>query len=194
MKAIRNLLFFVFGGAIVFFVFGWYSGLFTKAAVEIKQIDSFIVAYENHLGEYNETTMIQEQIADQLWETGIDNYFSFSIFFDDPETTNPDEMRSMIGRVIAKVHEDKIISHTDDFLVHQFSFNKAAVVELPLNNIFSLYASIYKAYPLLQQYAAEHNIADKPFIEIYNIPGKIQVILPLEGDFQPASQRLQQSF
>jgi hypothetical protein len=180
MKAIRNLLIFVVGGAVVFFVFGWYSGFFVKARVEVKEPERFVVVYENHRGEYSETMDIQERIADQLWEAGIDNYYNVGIFYDDPETTKPEELRSLVGRVIAGVHERKAMQYADLFLVQEFNFKKVAMVELPVKNIFSLYAAIYKAYPLLEHYAAQNNISGQPLIEVYNIPGNIRVMLPLD--------------
>lgn len=182
MKAFRKLLFFVFGSAIVFFILGWYSGFFARARVEIRQVDSFVVVYENHTGAYSETMDIQERIADQLWDAGVDNYFNFGVFYDDPENTRPEDLRSMVGRVVTSEHEKKIMQQTDAFLVQEFSHQKAAVVELPLKNIFSLYAAVYKAYPLLDEYARKHNVAEKPVIEVYKIPGNICVILPLDDE------------
>lgn len=182
MKAIRNLMLFALAGGFLFLLFGWYSGFFARAKVEIKSMDSFVAVYQNHQGEYSKTLSIQEQIADMLWEDGVDNYKNFGIYFDDPKTTNSDDLHSIAGRVIAAEHENKVAKSSDKYQIYLFKRQKVAVVELPVKNIFSLYAGIYKAYPLLENFAAEHGISENHVIEVYDIPGKGQFILPLGDD------------
>jgi hypothetical protein len=182
MKAIRNLMLFALAGSFLFLLFGWYSGFFARAKVEVKSIDSFVAVYHNHQGEYSKTLTIQDQIADMLWEDGVDNYQNFGIYFDDPKTTDSDDLHSIAGRVIAAQHESRVVKNSDKYQIYLFKRKNAAVVELPVKNIFSLYAGIYKAYPLLEAYAAEHRIEDIQVIEVYDIPGKIRFILPLGDD------------
>lgn len=180
MRAIRNLVLFILTGALLFLLFGWYSGFFAHARLEVKPVGEFMAVYEDHLGAYSETTGIQDKLADMLWEDGVDNYKNFGIYYDDPETVETGNLRSIAGRVVNRRHEYKVRRLTDKYNIFSFEKQKAAIVELPIKNIFSLYAAVYKAYPLLDEYAVNHDLDARPIIEIYDNPGKVRFILPLE--------------
>lgn len=180
MRAIRNLVLFILTGTLLFLLFGWYSGFFAHARLEVKTIGEFMAVYEDHLGAYSKTTGIQEKLADRLWDDGVDNYKNFGIYYDNPETVETGDLHSIAGRVIYHDHEHKIRRLSGEYNIYNFEKQKAAMVELPVKNIFSLYAAIYKAYPLLDEYAANHHLDARPIIEIYDNPGKVQFILPLE--------------
>lgn len=180
MAAIRNLVLFIIAGGLLFLLFGWYSGFFAPAEVHIKTIDAFIGVYEDHRGEYSETIHIQDRLADKLWEDGVDNYKNFGIYYDDPEAVEPHQLHSMAGRVVAGIHEQKIQKLTKKYNLFVFEQQKAAMVELPVKNIFSLYAGVYKAYPLLEEFAEKKGFEFRPVIEIYDNPGSVQFIMPLD--------------
>lgn len=173
---------FAVAGGFLFLLFGWYSGFFSRSKVEVKTVDRFVAVYQDHKGEYSETLSIQEKIADMLWENGVDNYKNFGIYYDDPKTTGSEDLFSIAGRLVSPEHEDKVERNTGNYQIYLFRKQKAAVVELPVKNIFSLYAGIYKAYPLLESYAEKHGISEYHVIEVYDNPGKIRFILPLGDD------------
>jgi len=179
MKAIRSLLIFIFSGCFIFFLFGWHSGFFSKATIEIKDVGPYYAIYEDHTGEYSETVTIQEKLFGLLWDSGIENYKNFAIFFDDPKTAEISTMRSKVGRIIRNDQFDELNQLPPVFQQYKFPRQKAAVIRLQYVNSFSLYAGIYKAYPRLKDFAHENGFVDGPVIEINEPEFEMLFILPL---------------
>ncbi len=180
MKAIRNLLIFIILGFCIFLLFGWYSGFYYNAILEVREVNSFVGVYEDHIGEYSATKEIQENLYDMLWEDGIENFKNFGIYYDDPQFVEISEMRSKVGRIVENNQITKLTRFSEEYNIFAFERQKAAVVEIPYRNYFSLYAGIYKAYPLLNEYAKENGITNNSIIEIHDFPNKVIFILPLQ--------------
>lgn len=165
-------------------VFAWYSGVFGKPEIQIKTIGSILAVCENHVGEYSETTKIITELSNRLWENGIENNKNLAIFFDDPQTTEIGRLRSKVGRVIEPNQFHKIDWIRQNYDVFSLEEQSAAIVTMPYRNALSLYAAVFKVYPLLRQYAIEEGIPDNPIIEIHDTeihdtPDEIIFILPL---------------
>jgi hypothetical protein len=179
MNAFRNLILFIIVSVIALLIFVIYSGLFRSAKVEVKSVDPFVAVYQDEIGEYGETHKIQDSLYNLLWEDGIDNYKTFGIFYDDPKTSDVKKLRSRVGCIIEKAYAEKAERLSNKYHVFNFNRQQCAVVEIPFKNTFSVYAGIYKAYPLLKEYAAENGYKNEPIIEIHDIPNKITFAMPL---------------
>lgn len=179
MKSFRYLIFFIILSFISFIILGWYSGFFARTKVQIKAIGPYVVAYADFKGEYSETTRIQDSLYNRLWEDGIENYQAFGIFYDDPQNTPIENLRSKVGCVIHPDYVSKIKKMTSKYHVMTIENQTSAVVELPYKNTFSIYAGIYKAYPALKNYCTKNGYPINPIIEIYDVPNKILFIMPL---------------
>lgn len=179
MKSFRYLIFFILVSFISFFLLGWYSGLFAKTSVEIRQTGPFVIAYVDVKGEYSETANIQDSLNIRLWEDGIENYQTFGMFYDDPKNTPVENLRSKVGCVIHPDYISKIKKLTSKYRVLTIEKQTSAVVELSYKNAFSVYAGIYKAYPALKDYCTENGYIANPIIEIAEKPNKLFFIMPL---------------
>lgn len=179
MNAVRNLSVFIVLGLLAFVLLGWVSGLFYHAKIEIVEVEPFVAVYQDYVGEYSETAAIQDSLYDRLWEDGLENYTNFGIYFDDPQLTETHKMKSRVGRIIENNQLYRLNELGDSYNVFHFERQKCAVVEMPYRNFFSVYIGIYKAYPLLNEYAAAHGISGHSIVEIHDVPNKIIFILPL---------------
>jgi len=179
MKSFRYLILFIILSFVSFVFLGWYSGIFARTKVEIKAVGPYVVAYADFKGEYSETAQIQDSLYNKLWEDGVENYQAFGIFYDDPQNTPVENLRSKVGCVIHKDYISKIYKMTNKYRVLTIEKQTCAVVELPYNNSFSVYAGIYKAYPALHDYCKENGYPVNPIIEIYDVPHNILFIMPL---------------
>lgn len=180
MKAIRNLLFFIGFGLVIFILLAWYSGFFAKGTIEVREIGPFYAVYLEYIGEYSETNQIKEKLYSDLWEDGIDNYKEFGIYYDKPSDTPTEEMRCKVGRVIEENQVAELARFREKYQIYTFERQKVAVIELPYVTLFSLYAGIYKAYPRLMAYANENSYAEESIIEILDDSKNILFILPLK--------------
>lgn len=139
----------------------------------------YTMAFADYKGEYNETSRIQDSLYNELWDDGIENYQTFGIFYDDPQHTTVENLRSKVGCVIHQDHISKILKMTSKYHVMTIEKQTSAVVELPYKNTFSVYAGIYKAYPALKEFCTKNGYQVKPIIEIYDVPNQILFIMPL---------------
>jgi hypothetical protein len=184
MAAFRNLILFISLGIVALFLFAIYSGVFIKPKIEIIMAGPYVAACENYIGEYNETGKILNKLYDRLWEDGIENYKNLAIFLDDPQHTDVKKLRSKVGRVIESGQMHKIERVKKNYNIFSFKEQQSATVVMPFRNSLSLYAAVFKVYPLLHEYAREAGVSENPIIEIHDteIPGNpktIMFILPL---------------
>ncbi|MCF8365642.1 MAG: GyrI-like domain-containing protein [Bacteroidales bacterium] len=179
MKAIRNLFLFIGIGLVVLVFIAWYSGFFLNVELKVQDIGPIYAVFEDHIGEYNQTDEIKEKLFGMLWDDGIDNYKDFGIYYDDPGNTEVSQLKCKIGRVIEKNQVAELGLLENKYQLFTFSRQKAAIIEMPYVNSFSLYAGIYKAYPRLKAFAAQNNYAEEPVIEILDDSKGIQFILPI---------------
>ncbi len=179
MSAFRNLILFIILSVIALIIFAWYSGVFSKAAVRVEFMEPFVAAYQDEIGEYSETREVQDSLYNLLWEDAIENYKTFGIFYDDPRTTDIKKMHSRVGCIVEKSYIQKIEKLASKYKIFRFERQQCALVEISFKNTFSIYAGIYKAYPLLKEFAEENGYQHEPIIEIHDIPKKILFFMPL---------------
>lgn len=184
MAAFRNLILFIAIGIVLLLFFATYSGVFASPEIQITEAGPLVAVCENHTGEYSETAIILKKLSSKLWDDGIENNKNLAIFFDDPQTTEIQSLRSKVGRIIEpnQLHRINWISRHYDVLT--FEQQRAAVITMPYRNALSLYAAVFKVYPMLRRYAVEAGIPNNPIIEIHDTeikdtPNEIIFILPL---------------
>jgi len=179
MNAFKNLILFIAVSVIGFMIFGWYSGIFARARVEVKFVGPYVAAYCDNIGKYSETRHIQDSLYNLLWEDGIENYKTFGIYFDNPKYADVKKLHSRVGCIIEKAYVQKAEKLSDKYNVLTIDRQQCAVVEFHFRNTFTIYAGIYKAYPLLKKYADENGYKQEPIIEIFDIPNRISFMMPL---------------
>ena len=179
MTAFRNLIFFIIVSVVAFTAFAWYSGFFFNAGIEVKFMEPFVAAYQDNIGEYSEALQVQDSLYNLLWEDAIENYKTFGIFYDDPRTSEIKKLHSRVGCIVEKSYIEKVERLSAKYQVYKFDRQQCAVVEIKYKYTFSIYAGIYKAYPLLKEYADENGFKPQPIVEIHDVPHKISFAMPL---------------
>jgi hypothetical protein len=184
MAAFRNLILFIALGIIFLLFFAQYSGVFAKPEIQITEAGPIVAVCENHTGEYSETANILKKLSSKLWEDGIENNKNLAIFFDDPQTTDIQSLRSKVGRIVEPNQLHRLSWIRRNYDVFSFDRQRAAVVTMPYRNALSLYAAVFKVYPMLRQYALEAGVPNNPIIEIHDTeikdtPDEVIFILPL---------------
>lgn len=181
MKVFKYFIGVVFSIGVLLLAFVWYSGIFKSVEVEVRDIGPFVAVYEDHYGDYKQTAEAQDMLYNKLWEDGIENYRAFGIFFKSNGQAYADSNQSRVGCIVEPAYEARIASMTSKYDIFRFSRQKCAVVEFPYRNYFSMHLAIAKSYPALTAYANTHKLKPGLIIEVYQIPDKIQFLLPLES-------------
>jgi DNA gyrase inhibitor GyrI len=123
-------------GGIVFGLY--YFGIVQEIKINEQEVGPFKVVYETHIGDYSEVGVIQEKIYSSLVSDGINTTKSFGIYYDNPDNTDKDKLRSEIGVIIESGDYSKITGLKGKYNVKDISKTKNVVIDFPYRNKFSI--------------------------------------------------------
>ncbi len=169
------LIFFVLIVTIIGF-YGYYGG-FSKVEVRSENTGGEIVVFEEAMGDYSQTGIITDRIYnDLLNEYKIETTKGFGIFYDDPQNTEKDKLRSEVGCILdTELDSIKLSQISKKYKIKTLPKTNYVVAEFPFNGSVSIMVSLFKVYPAIDKYMKENNIQNNsPIMEIYDVPnGKI---------------------
>jgi len=161
--------------AILILIIGFaaYSGFFSKVNITEKEVGPFMLIYEERTGDYKESGKAMDRIYDSLInDEGIETYKGFGLYYDNPKTTETENLRSDVGCILEETDYDAIDQLKEKFSIREYPATNAVVVEFPYRNTFSIFAGVMKVYPKLGTYRDLRGYKDVPVMEIYDIPAK----------------------
>lgn len=159
-----------------------YSGLFHKVVMEEKEIGSFVLIYENHVGEYQKIKPVMDKVYNSLLnEDKIETTRGFGIYYDNPKKVAKDKLRSIGGCILDEKDYAKLEQLKTKYKVMELPKKKSLYAEFPFNNPISIFIGILKVYPVFSAYIKTKQYQQREVMEVYNQGAKkIEYIMPLE--------------
>ncbi|MBN1500625.1 MAG: hypothetical protein JW982_10735 [Spirochaetes bacterium] len=149
-----------------------YFGMFTKVKFSEEMSGVFTIVYKPVKGDYRKSGAVMDDVFNFLKnQMKIETTKGFGYYFDDPQKTNKDELRSIAGCVVDKnINKSEIekAGYKTDFIEN----NQAYVTTFPYKSKLSVVFSLFKVYPALAVRMSADKKENLPVIEIYDIPEK----------------------
>ena len=150
-----------------------YYGFFTSPIILQKHISPVALVYNKHIGAFKNTGPIMDKIYLQLLnEDNIQATRGFGIYYDDPKTTDKDNLRSIVGWVIEDKDKIRVAELGNKYNFAEFPSSNCIVAEFPFKGKLSVFIGALKVYPKLTDYLSTSNLPMVPIMEIYDQPNK----------------------
>lgn len=156
--------------ALILLVVGFlaYSGLFSGAAVEEKEVGPYFFIQKERWGDYAKTPVFLDSMKKQLLAEKITPTTAFGIYYDNPKNVKTDSLHSIIGYILETKDTARIVElRRKQFRIEMMGKTKSMVIEFPMRNQLSIMLGIMKAYPAFEKYRNEKNYQAVPSLEIY---------------------------
>ena len=172
-------------GILVIAVLGVYIyfGGCKKVEFRTETLGGETMVYKDVSGDYKQTPAVTDEVYHYLLdELKIKTYKGIGIFYDNPkkakERAKTDKsaigylMRSEVGCVIEPKDAVQIATIACKYKTKTLPVCQMLVAEFPYKGGLSALIGMLKVYPALEKYAKQHNLADSPITEIYDVPNK----------------------
>ena len=171
-------IFFVILLAVMFFMF--YLGFFSKVSVTEKKMGPYTYAYVQHSGAYSEVGAPMDELYNKMKEAGFNSTDGIGIYYDDPQKTAKEELKSDVGSIISSEDIEKIEANKDKFNFAILEEKEYFVVEFPIKNKLSYMVGPMKVYPAFTKFfASQGRVAPSTGIEYYDMLNK-KIIFMME--------------
>lgn len=170
MKKILIVLAIIIVSLLTFY---WYIGGFESLEVKKGAAGGYLVAGLNHTGAYHTVGTTMEKADSMLRSIGIECTKGFGIYYDNPEATPEEELRSYVGNIIENADQAQIENMKAAGLrVDSIANKNALIVEMKTRSNLSYMIGPMKAYPLLNEKVKSEGCTPSLAFEIYDVPAK----------------------
>jgi hypothetical protein len=150
-----------------------YAGMFYSPTVTVQEMGPYDIVYDDHIGPYQETGKIQDDIYQYL----IDNYQistfkGIGIYYDNPQKVAKEKLRSKAGCIIEQADLTAEIKTDTDYKFMTIDRQNMIYAEFPFKSKMSIMIGIMKVYPKMQKFCKEKEMEFRESIEIYDVPNK----------------------
>ena len=154
---------------LIAFLFLAYMGMFSNITISERKMGPYTYAYVNHVGPYSEVgTLIMDQYI-KLEEAGFNSVDAIGIYYDDPQNTPKEQLKSDAGLIISKQDMGKIEANKGKFNFGTIEEKTYFVTEFPIKNNLSYIIGPMKIYPAFGKFTKDNNItAPSKAIEYYD--------------------------
>lgn len=149
-----------------------YYGLFAKVTISEAFRDEILVAYNKHIGDYKEVGKVTDLVYERLNNAGITTTKGFGLYFDNPEVTDKDKLRSIAGCIIEKPDNIVSIDKIEGVKIEEIPASNCIIAEFPYNGKLSIIIGVFRVYPKLMPYIENKGYKAGPIMEIYDVPNK----------------------
>ena len=158
--------------ALIIIFLGYY-GLFRKVTVEERNLDSFWMVYQKHIGEYKDVGPIMDAIYTDLKDNlSISMTRGFGIYYDDPREVPKEKCRSIVGCILENADIGRVDELKEKYFVREYPASSVVTAEFPYKGTMSIFIGIFKVYPKLGKYIKEKGYEPRPMFEIYDMPAR----------------------
>lgn len=159
-----------------------YFGLFSAVTIQEEQIAPQTILVIRHTGPYSTLGAKIKQLYKDLEDScGIVPLSTVGIYYDNPQTTAQDQLRSFYG--VPLNAEELFTVRSFDLPYETISLPpmKAYVASFPYKGVGSLFVAIAKVYPKLANYCTEQGFTiNSPTLEITDIENEtIKMVVPI---------------
>lgn len=168
---------------IIILIILFYNGLFKTITIKESNNPSYTLVYKKNIGPYHKTGVVMDEIYDSLLKDKIETYKGFGIYYDSPQNTAKDQLRSIGGCIVETKDLEKLKQLKNKYKIAQFPASTVLTTDFPYKNKLSVVLGIFKVYPVINKYMQKNNYQSVPIMEIYDIPEKkINYILAVNLD------------
>lgn len=161
----------IFGIGFIF-----YMGMLSSYEITEENIGPYRYVYKAHTGPYTETGQIGLEVYNNLLEDGIETTLGLGIYYDNPDITPPDELRSEMGSIVEEKDYEKLAELGDKYNVKNIPETYCMIARFPIKNILSYVMGPMKIYPIMNKYMVEKGYTategDVGY-EIYDVENKV---------------------
>jgi AraC family transcriptional regulator len=163
----------------------WKLGAFKDVGIVTQSDGPFLILSKQHLGPYHKIAEVILEVEAWARSQGEPCTLSFGEFFDDPERTDEDRLRSRAGCILSKTSKTEIQSLTSK-LADGYSIQ---TIEKRLYSIATFHGAPslgpVKVYPKIREYLDLNRLKlDGSVIEIYEVhsasSGSTRYLFPVE--------------
>lgn len=175
MKSIKKILIALLVVAVIILGIYAYFGGFTSLDFKITQAGGETIVYKEVIGDYGKTGEMMTAISEDLIsDYGITTTQNIGIYYDDPELTEKDKLRSEVGCIINKEHQSKLNELQKTYSLKTLPKQDYLITQIPYKGFFSIMIGIFKVYPAMEKYLDKNKMSDDgPITEIYDKQNKV---------------------
>jgi len=157
------------------------SGLFSSIVIRTAETKygPMVIAYKTITGPYNQVGALYTDSYCLLPKRE-----QIGIYYDDPNAVSPKELRCAVGPILSNGDEQPVKEEMELMRSHGWKIfhipkpSYTVTTTFPFRTTFSIFIAIYRVYPRLGKYIAEHSLCAYPAIEVYT-DNEITFIMPL---------------
>jgi hypothetical protein len=160
-------------------------GLFADVQFRRRQTGPYVLVYETRTGDYKAAGAVMGQVRTTLAEKfNLRCPRAFGLYYDNPETVETANLRSIAGCIMDSDGENKSISELKgmgiSFGIAELSQTESITTDFPFKGTLSIVFGVMRVYPKLKAYIRDNHIAPKPIMELYDPANeKITYMVPL---------------
>jgi DNA gyrase inhibitor GyrI len=141
--------------------YAWLGG-FNSVKLSEQKTGVFQLLYLDHIGPYNKVYPVIQEVEKLVKDNHVDYQSTFGIYYDNPQHTNAEKLRSIVGVIVddnalelaKKLIQDGKLKHRT--IKEQYHIK----TEFPYKNMLSMFIAIYRVYPAFNQYATEQKLPE----------------------------------
>jgi len=169
IAALVVVLMLVLAGGYLFWL-----GAFAQVKVAEKQAGPYLIVFQKQIGDYKNVGAAMDDLFYDLQDNfGLATTKGFGLYFDKPGETPTEELRSIVGVIVADKTAEELTKLPEKYGVTTFPESNSVVAELPYKGQMSIMLGVFKAYPRISEYVAEKGYGTTPIMEIYDQPNQI---------------------
>jgi len=149
-----------------------YLGGLRKVNASVRYEGGDLLFYVDIKGDYKQSATVMDKVYYALLnDYQIETTKGFGIYYDDPQTTAKEELRSEAGCILEEEHSEHYDDISNRFKMTSFPEDRYILAEFPYKTKASVMMSVFKVYPALNKYAKLKGwCIDTPVMEIYDLP------------------------
>lgn len=166
-------------------VFFW-AGMFDECSMTREPRGPFKLIYREYEGSYEGIRFVMNNVFRYVRDTlELTATTGFAVFYDNPQTDNPDTLRSISGIIV-----DTLVTVEPPYKTGQFERTDAVVGQFRIRSFFSYATGGYKFYAQLQRFLKEKNVEQTgPVMEMYDMVNRsIVFIAPVQRTTSPVPE------
>lgn len=167
-------------GALVIVLLGFmaYLGVFSSIKVTEKTTGPYFYVYKEFVGDYTKTGKVFDDVWLTLEKNKIAYHYGIGIYFDNPENTPAEKLRSHCGVSLDKGDIPRALAADKTLKAGEIKQATRAFVAFPIKNFFSYFIGPLKVYPALMEYAKANGYEEMVVgIEVYDNANKLSYYL-----------------
>ncbi len=173
MKVFTIILSIILALVLIVLIFAGWLGFFSNLTITEKTDVDYVVAGQEHIGDYSKVGILSKNIDSKLRTSGINCTRGFGIYYDNPNITPKEKCRSFLGNIIEEKDYSRLVDIKKLGLkVDTIHKKQTLVIEFPYKNMISFVVGPMKAYPFLNKYIKEKGYKPTLVWELYDVPNK----------------------